>query len=76
MTTEFKIWTDLKHANVLPFVGYIMRGDLPCFVSEWMDNGSVRDYLTKFPDADIYPLVNNPPSIARDRPNCVRSHRF
>lgn len=63
LTSEFKIWSDLQHAHVLPFIGYVLRGDHPCLVSEWMDNGSVRDFLRRLPEADIFPLVGSNISI-------------
>ncbi len=46
LAKEMKIWSKLKHRNVLPLLGYfIERGELPTFISEWMVNDSLFDYM-------------------------------
>ncbi|KZT53897.1 kinase-like protein [Calocera cornea HHB12733] len=50
---ELGIWAALSHVNVLPFLGTANLGPsvshAVCFVSPWMDNGNVKDYLDQNP---------------------------
>ncbi|KAG8898713.1 hypothetical protein FRB99_007198 [Tulasnella sp. 403] len=52
MQAEATVWRQLDHSNVLQFLGTaLFEGNL-CLISPWMNNGSLRDYLPKHPDAD------------------------
>jgi len=43
---EVYIWSKLKHKNVLPLVGFFLEGgEIPHFVSEWMEKGTLHDYM-------------------------------
>ncbi|KLO14143.1 kinase-like protein [Schizopora paradoxa] len=44
---ELRVWYLLCHPNVLPLLGFVMHGDFPALVSQWMVNGSVRNYMEK-----------------------------
>lgn len=48
---ETQIWSELEHRNILPFIGYTLeiRDGLHfmSLVSEWMENGTVLDYVKK-----------------------------
>ena len=60
---EYVIWSSLNHPNILPFFGFCI-GDssrvkvlTPWFVSPWMDNGKVLDYLKTHPSVDPLMIV-------------------
>ncbi|KAH8107459.1 kinase-like domain-containing protein, partial [Phellopilus nigrolimitatus] len=57
LAREIHVWSGLHHPNILPFCGYLLEGNFPSLVSEWMMNGSVRWYLERHPDHDLLPLV-------------------
>jgi len=49
LAKEMKIWSALQHRNVLPLLGFFIQGgEFPNFISEWMVNGSLFDYLKIF----------------------------
>ena len=52
------MWKKLRHPNVVPFVG-VTQNPLQ-FVSEWMPNGDLMEYLGKNPGADRIGLVSSP----------------
>lgn len=65
---EMVIWHDLVHDNILPLLGYVLMADgdgLPYFISPWMDDGNLRVFLKKNPDADILTLVRNCVTLIR-----------
>ncbi len=53
---EMKIWADLKHPNVVPFLGWMFCLDggaiEASLVSAWCEGGDVEQYLKMHPDAD------------------------
>jgi hypothetical protein len=46
---EALVWRQLRHANILPFIGLNRRlfpgNPLPALVSPWMPHGSLKDYV-------------------------------
>lgn len=60
---EHLIWSTLNHPNVLPFLGFCTGASsggnvlAPWFVSPWMDNGTLLDYLAIYPLADRLKIV-------------------
>ncbi|KAF8835296.1 kinase-like protein [Paxillus ammoniavirescens] len=45
---EVSVWVTLSHRNILPLYGLTSGfGHLPCLVSPWMENGSLKDYSVK-----------------------------
>lgn len=50
-------WSKLSHPNILSLLGYIVDDEYPCLISEWMENGTVRQYLETHPELDILNLV-------------------
>ncbi|KLO08684.1 kinase-like protein [Schizopora paradoxa] len=54
---ELKIWSTLKHPNVLPLLGYVMHDKYPCSVSQWMVNGTVRKCLDNSVALDILEMA-------------------
>ncbi|EJC99226.1 kinase-like protein [Fomitiporia mediterranea MF3/22] len=57
LAKELAIWSKLDHTNILPLLGYVMEGDYPSVVSEWIENGTVGTYLKANPNADPVPLI-------------------
>lgn len=72
------VWSKLVHPNILHLWGYVLEGDYPCLVSQWMDNGTVLRYLTTNPKIDVVPLVRNylfqPPGLSNEHKTDFR-HR-
>jgi len=52
------MWGQMKHPNIVPLHGVAIA--LPQLVSEWMENGSVTEYITKHPGVDRLGLVRFP----------------
>ena len=50
------MWKRLRHQNIVPFIG-VTQGPLQ-FVSEWMPNGTLTDYLGENPGANRIGLVS------------------
>ncbi|KAJ3572907.1 hypothetical protein NP233_g2778 [Leucocoprinus birnbaumii] len=53
--TEFTIWAQLSHKNVVPFYGFYLPENYTvfpriCIVSPWVDNGNLKEYIQSFPD--------------------------
>ena len=59
---ELKIWSGLSHPNVLPILGFVRRfsGSVyPSFVSPWVENGTLRDYMKREEsNLDIFAVVS------------------
>ncbi|KAK7470196.1 hypothetical protein VKT23_001634 [Stygiomarasmius scandens] len=52
-SNEALVWKQLKHPNVLPFLGVSTElSPRFCLVSPWMENGNVNSFLEKNPDHD------------------------
>lgn len=49
------MWKRLKHPNIVGFIG-VTQNPLQ-FVSEWMPNGTLTEYLDVNPDANRIGLV-------------------
>ncbi|KAL5524358.1 hypothetical protein ACEPAF_9498 [Sanghuangporus sanghuang] len=54
---EMKIWSRLDHPNILPFLGYMFEKDWPSLISEWMDNGTLKEFMEKQSKIDILHLA-------------------
>ena len=55
---EIRVWSRLRHINVLPLLGYaIQDSGLPSLISEFMDNGTVLRYVQKVQNQDVFRLV-------------------
>ena len=59
---ELKIWSGLTHLNILPILGYVrdFSGSIyPSFVSPWIENGTLREYMKRVEsDLDIFAMVS------------------
>ena len=53
-------WKTLRHPNVLPLIGVTMEEKRLVMVSEWMENGSIINFLEKESNADRLGLVRLP----------------
>ncbi|KIL56420.1 hypothetical protein M378DRAFT_1038342, partial [Amanita muscaria Koide BX008] len=52
MKRELLLWSKLNHPHILPFIGVAcIEGDanLPAFISPWMENGNVMEFLKQKP---------------------------
>ncbi|EMD31549.1 hypothetical protein CERSUDRAFT_162781 [Gelatoporia subvermispora B] len=54
---EAIIWKYLDHPNITPFYGIERSGPRFSLVSQWMEHGTIRQYLQNYPDADRLELV-------------------
>jgi hypothetical protein len=58
ISRELRIWSSLDHPNILPLLGFTLRGNASfAFICEWMENGTLREYLKKHKEADIFQMV-------------------
>ncbi|KIM71487.1 hypothetical protein PILCRDRAFT_82730 [Piloderma croceum F 1598] len=60
ISNEALIWRQLSHPNVLPFYGIYHEDDNRtriCFISPWMENGTVREYIKQYPSVDRVGLI-------------------
>ncbi|KDQ07369.1 hypothetical protein BOTBODRAFT_649417 [Botryobasidium botryosum FD-172 SS1] len=57
LAREAKVWSQLSHPNVLPFLGLCTLESVPYLVSPWMENGHALDFVQKKPDADRLRLL-------------------
>ncbi|KAH8110557.1 kinase-like protein, partial [Phellopilus nigrolimitatus] len=57
LAKEIKVWSELKHPNILPLWGYVLEGAYPCLVSERMDNGTVSSYIKSQPNCDVLRII-------------------
>ncbi|KAG8925340.1 hypothetical protein FRC02_009733 [Tulasnella sp. 418] len=55
---EIVLWKTLKHANIVPLLGYTMLpDDMPTLVSPWYINGNVVQYTQSNRNADRHSLA-------------------
>lgn len=57
------IWKRLSDPNILPLIGAYMRGPELVMVSEWMQNGNIKQYLHKNPHVNKPSLVHASPTL-------------
>ncbi|KZV81327.1 kinase-like protein [Exidia glandulosa HHB12029] len=50
--SEAFVWSQLRHRNILPFLGTVIYEHTPCFVVPWMEGGTCIDYFRAKPEAD------------------------
>ena len=59
---ETRVWNQLDHPNVLPFLGISKdageEGSAPALITPFCANGDVLDYLKQTPNADRLHLVS------------------
>jgi len=69
---EVIAWRHLRHPNILPFVGVNLERRRFAMVSEWMDNGNIREYVEKHGGVNRVQLVSNLLDLA-ERTRLIRS---
>ena len=51
------MWKHLRHPNIVGLIG--VNREPMLFVSEWMPNGTLQDYVNRSPDANRIGLVSS-----------------
>ena len=54
---EAVIWRHLQHPNILPLIGVTITPEHYSLVSDWMDNGTINEFIEMNPDANRIDLV-------------------
>jgi len=54
---ELKIWSSLRHPNVLSLLGFVIHDKYPALVSQWMINGTMRKYMETNPGIRVKPMA-------------------
>ncbi|KZS96552.1 kinase-like protein [Sistotremastrum niveocremeum HHB9708] len=57
---EMRVWANLKHPNIIPFLGlcyFPNSSDNFSLVSPWMDNGTAIAYVRNKSDVDRLPII-------------------
>ncbi|KDQ17149.1 hypothetical protein BOTBODRAFT_598755 [Botryobasidium botryosum FD-172 SS1] len=54
---EMKVWQDLRHPNVLPFIGLYIQGPKIYMTSPWMKEGDLIPYLRRNPHANRAAII-------------------
>ena len=57
---EAVAWKSLRHPNVLPLLGVMMRERCFVMVSEWMDSGNMNEYIWANRNVNRFELVSCP----------------
>ncbi|KAG8949535.1 hypothetical protein FRC04_008468 [Tulasnella sp. 424] len=47
LVREMKLWAELKHPNIVPFIGFHIGEEVAWLISDWAPNGNVQDFLTE-----------------------------
>ena len=55
------MWKRLKHPNIVPFLGVLISVPPLGIVHDWMENGTITDYVRKHPQLDRAGLVSESP---------------
>lgn len=59
---EIRVWTDLNHPNITPFLGIsndFDRADTPCLISPYYRHGNIVEYLKAHQNVPKLPLVSH-----------------
>jgi len=54
---EVVTWRALQHPNILPLIGVMMTESQFAMISDWMENGSINEFVKANPDSDRLGLV-------------------
>lgn len=53
-----RVWSKLEHVNILPLLGFVLEKDgIPSFISEWMENGTVVEYIKNKSGVTVFEMV-------------------
>ncbi|CUA74667.1 hypothetical protein RSOLAG22IIIB_11389 [Rhizoctonia solani] len=53
---EIYTWSRCKHPGIIPFLGFARHGECILLISPWMDNGSLADYIERYPRCNRFRL--------------------
>ncbi|KAF9784386.1 kinase-like domain-containing protein [Thelephora terrestris] len=56
---EAVAWKSLRHPNVLPLLGVMMRDRCFVMVSEWMNNGNIKEFIRDNRDVNRFELLKD-----------------
>lgn len=56
---EAVIWRHLRHPNILPLTGVTIGSERCSMVSDWMENGTIKQFIEMNPDANRIELVGS-----------------
>ena len=70
---ELTVWSKFKHPNILPLLGYYVIDNYPHFVSEWMENGTIRTYVKqdKLSIKELLPIVSISANFFKSSTNLI-----
>ena len=57
ITRELRVWASLDHVNVLRLLGFASIDGLPSPVSEWMEKGTLKQYMETHTEIDVIGMV-------------------
>ena len=57
---EVVLWKQFRHSNLLPLLGATKSLHTLMMVSEWMEHGTIMDFVTAFPGTNRLKLVRGP----------------
>lgn len=58
LSREMRACSAFNHRYILPFIGTSMNGMHSILVSPWAENGNLKEFLQRNPDADRPKLVS------------------
>ena len=59
---EVVLWKQFGHPNLLPLLGTTKTVHTLMMVSEWMEGGTIMDFVTAFPETNRLKLVRTLPN--------------
>ena len=75
-TRELKVWINLSHANILPCLGFAKYESNPALISEWVENGSLPQYLNENTRANKLEMVCISNLVSRGRAKFLLGERY
>ncbi|KDQ11604.1 hypothetical protein BOTBODRAFT_97344, partial [Botryobasidium botryosum FD-172 SS1] len=54
---EIRVWRNLRHPHVLPFIGICVLGPTTYMLSPWIEKGNALDYLRLNPDENCLKIL-------------------
>ena len=60
---EVVLWKQFRHPNLLPLLGATKSSDTLTMVSEWMENGTIMDFIVAHPGTNRLKLASVPENL-------------
>ena len=60
---EVVLWKQFRHPNLLPLLGATKYSDTLTMVSEWMENGTIMDFIVAHPGTNRLKLASVPENL-------------